>query len=209
MSSEEEQYTEGGEPYAEGLEDDAEGAGLRGRLESLLPGVLRRTVASGQGARQMTEEVLRGAISDLRLPKEAVHSLLDIADATKKEVVRVAAREFREFLESARFNEELAKILTGLSLEIRTEIRFVPGGEALKPDVKSKASIHAGDGDAPIEVPSGSSLNESIRSGAQDVAELMLSRLFGRAVDAAAEAHAEESEELDEESTGDAQDEDA
>lgn len=187
--------TESYDPFAEGVDavedEEHEGAGLRGRLESLLPGVLpgvlRRTVSTGQGARQMTEDVIRGAISDLRLPKEAVHTIVEIADTTKKEVVRVAAREFRDFLESARFNDELAKILTGLSLEIKTEIRFVPNADALKPAVTSKASIHAGDGEDPVEVPAAESLNESIRSGAQDIAELMLARLFRRAAESAHE----------------------
>jgi hypothetical protein len=153
--------------------------GLRGRLESLLPHILRKTVTSGGGARQLTEDVVRGAIGDMKLPKEAVHYIIDLADNTKREVVRVAAREFREFLDSARFHEELGRILTQLSLEIKTEIRFVPNEDALKPRVSSSATLkNRADGGGGAELEATESVNEAVRSGATELAEMLLQRMF-------------------------------
>ena len=113
-------------------------------------------------------------------------------------------REFREFLESARFNEELAKILTQLSFEIRTEIRFIPNDQALRPSVKTRARIKSGDDkddivDAPKET--NERLNEAIRAGASDFAEALLGKMFrdkdeegAASEEPAAEAVAEEEE---------------
>lgn len=168
------------DPHAAFREDGEDSASLRGRLESLLPNVLRKTVSTGVGARQMTEEVVRNAIGDMKLPKEAVTYLIDVADNTKKEVVRVAAREFREFLESARFNDELARMLTQLSFEIRTEIRFVPNDDRLRPSVSSRAHLNTGArGAEDEEIAAADGINDAIRTGAQDIAEMMLSRVFG------------------------------
>lgn len=169
-------------------EDDDHGS-LRERLEGLLPNVIRRTMSTGAGAKQYTEEVIRGAIGDMKLPKEAVNHLVDLADTTKREVVRVAAREFREFLDSARFNEELSKILTQLSFEIRTEIRFVPNDQALKPAVSTKARVKSSTGrsvEASDETTE--SINEAVRSNATELVELLL----GRMLRARAEEDAEE-----------------
>lgn len=154
---------------------DDEGHRLRDRLENLLPNVIRR----GVGAKQYTEDVIRGALSDVKLPREAVNHLIDVADNTKKEVVRVAAREFREFLESAKFNEELAKILTQLSFEIRTEIRFVPNDQALKPSVSTKARVRTKSGETVDASPStNASINEAVRSNATELVEMFLGRVL-------------------------------
>ena len=175
------------DPHAAFRGDAEEGGGLRNRLESLLPNVLRKTVSTGVGARQMTEDVVRGAIGDLKLPKEAVTYLVDLADNTKKEVVRVAAREFREFLESARFNEEMARILTQLSFEIKTEIRFVPNDDRLRPRVESSAKVRNRSDEQAADVAASDSLNDALKAGAQDIAEQMLSRMFRQGGKAAAE----------------------
>lgn len=167
------------DPHAGFREETDDHASLRGRLEALLPNVLRKTVSGGVGARQMTEEVVRNALGDMKLPKEAVTYLVELADNTKKEVVRVAAREFREFLESARFNEELARILTQLSFEIRTEIRFVPNDDRLRPSVSSRAHLNTGGSSAGgEELAAAEGINDAIRTGAQDIAEMMLSRVL-------------------------------
>lgn len=118
-----------------------EASRLRHRLEGLLPNVLRRTASAGFGAAQATEDIVRGVVGEMKLPKEAVAYLVELADNTKKEVVRVAAREFREFLESSNLGEEIARILTTLSFEVRTEVRFIPNDQKLKPNVRSQVRV--------------------------------------------------------------------
>ena len=53
-------------------------------------------------------------------------------------VERIVSREIRIFLENVDFGGEIAKILTSVSFEIKTEIRFIPNDQAVKPQIKNK-----------------------------------------------------------------------
>lgn len=126
-------------------ERDDDHGGLRQRIGDLLPNVIRRTVNSGVDATRRTEDMIRAAVSDFTLPREVATYIVDVADSTRKDIVRVAAREVREFLETANLNEEIARLLTRVSFEIRTEIRFVPNDQALRPSVSSQVRVKDGD----------------------------------------------------------------
>jgi hypothetical protein len=159
----------------EGLDDVF---GIRNRLESIIPGMLRRTVGSGPGS-GLRDEVIRNVMGEMKLPREAVTYLVQVAEHTKREVVRVAAREFREFLESANVGDEVARILTKLSFEIRTEVRYVPNEQALKPSVSSKVRVVSNPDEppsAPDEPSELGALDEAIRAGAQELADRLLGR---------------------------------
>ncbi len=126
-----------------GVEDvDDHDSGLRQRIESLMPEMLKRAMLSGLGAISMTEESIRGAVTEMRLPKEAVGFLVDQADSTKDQFLALLAREIREHLASADLGAELAKALSTMTIDIQTSIKFVPdeGGSA-RPDVKSSVGI--------------------------------------------------------------------
>ncbi len=86
-----------------------------------------------------TEEGIRKIASDLKLPKDVANYLIQQAAASKDELFRVVGKELRGFLETVNISGELQKLLTSLSFEIKTEIRFIPNDEAIagvKPDVK-------------------------------------------------------------------------
>jgi hypothetical protein len=111
----------------------------KGRLESLIPEIVRRTFYAGLGAVFTTEEGIRKIASDLKLPKEMANYLIQQAAASKDELFRVVGKELRGFLESVNISGELQKLLTSLSFEIKTEIRFIPNDEAIggvRPDLK-------------------------------------------------------------------------
>lgn len=160
-------------------------ARLRRRLEAILPSVIKRTVSTGVGAAQMTEDVIRGVVGEVKLPREAVGYIAEMADHTRKEIVRVAAREFREFLETANLTEEIARLLTTVSFEVRTEIRFIPNDQALKPNVRSSVRMK-GPGGEPVESSDDTAsaatssmaeaLDDIIRSSANEVLERVLRR---------------------------------
>jgi len=121
--------------------DDGEGR-LRAKLEGLIPDLVRRTLVAGVGAAMSTEETIRRLTKEMSLPKDVANYVATTASATKDEVLRVLAREVREFLETVNLSEEIAKMLTMLSFEVKTEIRFIPNDERLvKPDVKAKVSL--------------------------------------------------------------------
>jgi hypothetical protein len=63
-------------------------------------------------------------------------------------VFEVIARETREFLSNLNLTEEIAKILTTLSFEIKTEVRFIPNSERFtgaEPDVKASVRLKRND----------------------------------------------------------------
>jgi hypothetical protein len=111
----------------------------RGRLEGFIPDIVKRTFYAGLGAVFTTEEGIRKIASDLKLPKDVANYLIQSAASTKDEMFRVVGKELRGFLETVNISGELQKLLTSLSFEIKTEIRFIPNDEAIggvKPDVK-------------------------------------------------------------------------
>jgi hypothetical protein len=101
--------------------DDSIPETIRQRLEHLVPELVKKTFAAGMGAVFQTEEGIR----------------------------RIA-RETREFLSNLNLTEELAKLLTTLSFEIKTEIRFIPNSERFtgaEPDVKASVRLKRADKD--------------------------------------------------------------
>ncbi len=117
---------------------------VRQRLEAFIPELVKKTFTAGMGAVFTTEEGIRRVTKDMTLPKEVAGYLANTASTTKDELVKIIAREVREFLESVNLSEEIAKMLTMLSFEIKTEIRFIPNEEkygGVEPDVKSKVRL--------------------------------------------------------------------
>jgi hypothetical protein len=111
----------------------------RGRLEGFIPDIVKRTFYAGLGAVFTTEEGIRKIASDLKLPKDVANYLIQQAASSKDELFRVVGKEMRGFLETVNISGELQKLLTSLSFEIKTEIRFIPNDEAIagvKPEVK-------------------------------------------------------------------------
>jgi hypothetical protein len=119
---------------------------IRHRLERLVPELVKKTFAAGLGAVFSTEEGIR-KIARESLP-DAVGYIASSADGAKDKVFDVIARETREFLANLNVSEEIAKILTTLSFEIKTEIRFIPNSERFvgaEPDVKASVRLKRND----------------------------------------------------------------
>jgi hypothetical protein len=133
------------EAKAEGEPQEPKEEHKKGRLEQLIPDIVRRTFYAGLGAVFTTEEGIRKMASEFQLPKDVANFLIQQAASSKDELFRIVAKELRGFLESVNVSGELQKLLTSLSFEIKTEIRFIPNDEAVggvKPDIKlPKVSI--------------------------------------------------------------------
>ena len=99
-------------------------------FERAVPEVVRRLLerALESGVEKLTEgpENVRNLLADFKLPKEALHYLYGQIDDTKKGLYRVVAKEIRDVLEHTKFSDEIADVLTKLSFEVNTQIRFVP-----------------------------------------------------------------------------------
>jgi hypothetical protein len=92
---------------------------------------------AGMGALFMTEEGIRSLAGQLKLPKEVLHFILSQAERTKDEVGRVVSEELRRFLQSEKLREEFVKLLSGMTVEIKAEVRLVPAAEQEKDKKKS------------------------------------------------------------------------
>jgi len=73
---------------------------------------------------------LKGLLPEMRLPREIVNHILGQVDETKQAAIKAIARETREFLERTNIADELAKLLTQVSLQV--ELRFVPNEKAIR-----------------------------------------------------------------------------
>lgn len=133
------------QPERDSLRDvtDSMTESIRQRLETLMPELVRKTLSAGMGAMAQTEDSLRRVAREVNIPSMAGY-LASSADATKDRVLEVIARETREFLQHINLTEEVAKLLTTLSLEVKTEIRFIPNSErymGAEPDVKASVRV--------------------------------------------------------------------
>ena len=120
---------------------------IRHRLERLVPELVKKTFAAGLGAVFSTEEGIR-KIARESLPEVAGY-IASSADGAKDKVFDVIARETRDFLATLNVSEEIAKILTTLSFEIKTEIRFIPNSDRFvgaEPEVKASVRLKRQDG---------------------------------------------------------------
>lgn len=124
-------------------------AGL-GALEQSVD-VLERSVEAGRGSVKSANSRLRDVIDDVRIPKElpkefsslpkdVVNMLFTQLDEGKSILVGAVAKEVREFLDETDVAYELQRVLTSISFEISTEIRFVPNERGVpRAEVSSKA----------------------------------------------------------------------
>lgn len=120
----------------------------RERRESLFRETLRRAVEKSVEAGVETftkaDSAFRGAVGaveEAKLPKEFANVFFSQVDETKNAVVRVVAREVRDFLDSTDIADEFYRALTSLSFEIKTEIRFIPNDTGgVRPDVRAKVA---------------------------------------------------------------------
>jgi hypothetical protein len=110
--------------------DPASGAEEGVRLGGIVPDLIRKAVVTGLGAVFMTEEGLRHLAGQLKLPKELMGSVMAQADRTKAEVTRVIGEELRRFLNSEVLRKELLQALSGMTVEIKAEVRLRPDPDA-------------------------------------------------------------------------------
>ena len=103
---------------------------------------------AGLGALFMTEEGIRGLAGQLKLPKEVLHFVVSQADRTKNELGRVVSEEVRRFLQSDRLREEFIKLLAGMTVEVKAEVRLVPDKSKAAAASDEKADGESGSADS-------------------------------------------------------------
>lgn len=109
--------------------------GFRG----VIPDFVRKMAVAGLGAVFMTEEGIRNLAGQLKLPKEALTYILGQAEHTKDQIGRVVSEEVRRFLQSEKLRDEFLKLLSGMTLEIKAEVKLVP--DRVKGDPQTRVQI--------------------------------------------------------------------
>ncbi len=136
----------------------------KGRIERLIPELVKRLVETGVERLAESPETVRQWASDLRLPKELLTAILSHVEDAKSEIFKVVVREVREFLERANLADEISRVLTGVTLEVKTQVRFVPNegrSGRLQPAAKASVSMNRNDLEIASEQSSSVNLDES------------------------------------------------
>jgi hypothetical protein len=109
--------------------------------ENVEESILDKVVSGGikRGLETLVREGrLKSILQDLKLPKEIVAHILSQVDDTKHAALGVIGREVRLFLERTNLPEELSKLLTSISFEVKTQVRFIPRDNPGKTQKKEK-----------------------------------------------------------------------
>ena len=110
------------------------------RFRGVIPDFVRKMAVAGLGAVFMTEEGIRNLAGQMKLPKEALTYILGQAEATKDQIGRVISEEVRRFLQSEKLRDEFLKLLSGMTLEIKADIKLVP--DRIKGEPQARVEIN-------------------------------------------------------------------
>lgn len=86
--------------------------------------LIKRLINTGLGAALMTEDLIKGAISDIPLPKELLEKILQNAKNSKEEVVDRVGKVVDEFLHHIDWRKELDRVLDNYDVEMRASFRL-------------------------------------------------------------------------------------
>lgn len=111
----------------------------RSTVERVVADLLRRGFEAGIGTLKQTDEALRTTPKDV-----ATFVIAQLGDA-RSGLVRAVASEVGTFLREADIASELKKLMSGMSVEVKGTVSFIPAEDGeLKPQVKlSAARPHA------------------------------------------------------------------
>jgi len=127
-----------GNPSADNEVEESAEQRTEGMLRDAIRRAVEKGVEAGIGTLNRTDKVIKGVVGG-DLAKEIVGYTFNQVDETKNMLVRVVAREVRDFLDATDIATEIRQALTTLSFEIKTEIRFIPNDAGgVRPDVKAQ-----------------------------------------------------------------------
>ncbi|MCB0349704.1 MAG: hypothetical protein KDD38_00890 [Bdellovibrionales bacterium] len=87
--------------------------------------ILKKLVSAGIGAAFMTEESIRGYVSELKLPKDVVNTLLQGAQKSKDELMNRVGNEIIKIVQKIDFVGEASRFVEEHKFRISAEIDVV------------------------------------------------------------------------------------
>ena len=113
------------------MENDDSSAPDRG---APLSDTIKKILTTGLSAAFMTEESIRGFVSDLKLPKETMHLLLQGASKSKEELMNRVGNEIVKVISKIDLVKEASRFVEEHKFKISAEV------EVLKRDSSTKDS---------------------------------------------------------------------
>jgi len=127
---------------AEHDSDEREGRRRLGdRLDGIVPDSVKKAIYTSLGAVFMTEDNVRRALADIKVPTDAVSYFISQSNKTKEELFQAIAKEVATtLLKDREPTELLQKALEGLNVRMSVDIEFKPKDDRKSPgiDVKVK-----------------------------------------------------------------------
>lgn len=107
--------------------------------------MLRKVMSVGLGAAFMTEESIRGVVTELKLPKEVLTTLLQGASRSKEEFLNRVGNETIKLISKIDFVKEASRFVEEHKFKIQAEIEVVKKSSGDKDDsalqLKTKVKI--------------------------------------------------------------------
>lgn len=109
-------------------------------VERVVSDLLRRGLEAGLGTLKSTDEALRAT------PKEVATFVISQLGDARSGLVRAVASEVGTFLREADIGSEIKKMLSGMSVEVKGTVSFIPADDGkVEPKVRVSATrpVHA------------------------------------------------------------------
>ena len=103
-------------------------------VKSLFGDTIKKVITSGVTGAFMTEEALRGYLSDLKLPKELLNLILQSAQKSKDEITQRVSKEMISMIQKIDLTKEVSRFAESHKFRISAEIEFI------KKDTEKKSS---------------------------------------------------------------------
>ncbi len=87
--------------------------------------MIKKVMSIGLGAAFMTEESIRGAVTELKLPKEVLTTLLQGASRSKEEFLNKVGNETIKLISKIDFVKEASRFVEEHKFKIQAEIEIV------------------------------------------------------------------------------------
>jgi hypothetical protein len=103
-----------------------------------LTDILKKAVSTGISAAFMTEDAVKGILSDLPLPKELASGLLANAKESKEEFVNGIKNELKNYLNKIDISKEIDRVIEKYDFEISAKISLSKKDKTKKEKLKKE-----------------------------------------------------------------------
>jgi Flp pilus assembly CpaE family ATPase len=110
----------------------------------LLPDLIKRLVSAG--VEQLTDEGLHKLGADVEVPGDLDGVVAEDEPRVRREISRLLRKEMREFVAGTTVSQEIHRLLSSVTFEIKTEIRLRPTDDTT-PRVRSRVRLKRTDSD--------------------------------------------------------------